>query len=185
MIITILNGSLVGDNATGVICESLRALPAFKGAEFRQFDLATMDIKPCRGCFSCWIATPGLCPQRDAMEEIYPHLVHSDLQILVTPIVFGGYSYDMKKCLDRIIPTILPFFRETHGETHHYERYDKRSKCWFVGIQSTPDDETAGIFRNLAARNAINMDDPTYKVAVVSADRPSDEIRATIMALGA
>ena len=128
-----------------------------EGASVVSFELTTMDIKPCRGCFSCWIKTPGVCYQRDAMDVIIPILAKADIAVWVTPIAFGGYGYHLKKALDRSIPVLLPFFMMIGGEVHHPMRYGKEPRLAAIGVLPEPDPESEDIFHKLVARNAINM----------------------------
>ena len=70
----------------------------------------------------------------------------ADLRIFVTPIVFGGYSYELKKALDRQIGTLLPFVKkEKNGETHHPSRYDKQPRFVVVGVSASPDADSEAI----------------------------------------
>ncbi len=128
-----------------------------RGAVIDAFDLTAMDIKPCRGCFACWVKTPGLCFQRDAMDAILPRLARSEALLWITPLAYGGYGYHLKKALDRSIPILLPFFTVLGGEVHHPTRYDWHPRLAVIGVQAEPDPEAERVFRALVGRNAINM----------------------------
>ncbi len=67
-------------------------------------------IADCIGCFGCWVKTPGICIIDDYAREVARAFINSDLVVYLTPVVFGGYSYQLKKVLDRMIPLISPFF---------------------------------------------------------------------------
>jgi len=128
------------------------------GATTLAFDLTSMNIKPCRGCFGCWVKTPGICFARDDMDRIMPHLASSDWLIWITPIAFGGYGYHLKKALDRSIPILLPFFRRVAGEVHHPLRYEHNDRRLDVlGVLSSADPESERIFHDLVRRNSLNM----------------------------
>ena len=88
-----------------------------------------MEIRPCIGCFGCWVQTPGECLIDDAARQIAPAIIGSDLVIYLTPVTFGGYSSELKKALDRCICLILPFFTKIDGEMHHKPRYDRYPGC--------------------------------------------------------
>src|SRR6056297_1460485 len=62
-------------------------------------NLYGFDIASCQGCFSCWVRDPGICFREDGMNNILKKVVKADLLIFLTPIVFGGYSYHLKKAL--------------------------------------------------------------------------------------
>ena len=53
--------------------------------------LEDKNIDYCTGCFGCWVQTPGECVIKDFEENIVRDMVHSDLIIYLTPIMFGGY----------------------------------------------------------------------------------------------
>lgn len=139
--------------------------------QVKAFALAGMDIKPCRGCFSCWVKTPGHCViTDDDQEAILRATAASDLVIWLTPITFGGYSPELKKALDRIIPVLLPFFMKIRGETHHPLRYPRRRHLLAVGTQKQEDADSENVFRRLALRNALNMGDAEATTMVFSGD---------------
>jgi multimeric flavodoxin WrbA len=117
------------------IVEKAEAWTRRQGALTVAFDLTSMNIKPCRGCFGCWVKTPGICFARDDMDRIMPHLAKSDWVFWVAPIAFGGYGYHLKKAADRSIPILLPFFvrprraaRSRSGERAHLPR-PCRTEC--------------------------------------------------------
>ena len=128
-----------------------------RGGDVTEFDLTATEIAPCRGCFDCWIKTPGLCFTRDAMDDILRELARDEFVVWITPLAFGGYGYHLKKALDRSIPVLLPFFTKIEGEVHHPLRYNIKRRLAVVGALPAPDAETERIFHGLVARNAINM----------------------------
>ena len=77
-------------------------------------------------------------------------MVQSNLIIHFTLITFGGYSSELKKVIDRFIPTILPFFTKRNGEIHHKYRYGKRGSIIAVGVLDTPNEEKEAIFKEVA-----------------------------------
>jgi multimeric flavodoxin WrbA len=152
----VLNG--VGQQDVGAeVAGQLAAWLAGRGAPAAVFDLTSMEIKPCRGCFECWTTTPGECHQHDAMETVLRRLAHADLIVWITPVAFGGYGYHLKKALDRSIPILLPFFKRYDGEIHHPLRYNTVPRLAAVGILPRPDPDTESIFHRLVGRNARNM----------------------------
>jgi multimeric flavodoxin WrbA len=155
----ILNGG--PGNERGAACRAVRdaASAEFRsrGWTVRTFELDGLTIKPCVGCFACWLKHPGTCAIKDDAEEYLKSFVASDAAVWITPVTFGGVSSSLKKALDRTIPSILPFFIETHGEIHHPQRYEKRRRILALGTLAGPEPEAEGIFRNLIRRNAINF----------------------------
>lgn len=85
----------------------------------------------------------------------------------MTPIVFGGYSYELKKVLDRQIPTILPFMEKYKGEIHHPQRYDKKHNIAAIGVLPQPDPESETIFKTLLYRNSLNWQAPKQATTII------------------
>ena len=159
-------GDLLCNRASAAVMAKMKALDW----EAKAFALAGMDIKACRGCFSCWVKTPGRCIIEDDQESILRAMAVSDLVIWLTPITFGGYSPELKKALDRIIPIILPFFNKVQGETRHPLRYPLRRRLLAIGTQKREDAGSEDIFRRLVKRNALNMDNAEAVTMVFSGD---------------
>lgn len=132
------------------------------GCDVRTVILNGEEIEPCRGCFGCWVKTPGLCViTGDAVNELSRNLVRSDAVVVVSELTYGGFSFDTKAFLDRIIPIISPFFEIYRGQMHHKKRY-AAFPCWVtVGYGESTEKERA-LFCELAERNALNMRPPKH-----------------------
>jgi len=88
------------------------------------FQLNSMNMKPCTGCWHCWWKTPGICSQKDDVEEILKSYITSDLVILSSPLVMGFPSALLKNFIDRLIPLFHPYIEIHNDECHHQWRYD-------------------------------------------------------------
>jgi multimeric flavodoxin WrbA len=83
-------------------------------------------LKPCLGCFGCWLKTPGRCVVRgDAWEPLFRSFLEADLVLLGGAIPYGSFAPPVKAVLDRWLPALLPYFRRFRGEMHHVPRYDR------------------------------------------------------------
>jgi len=142
---------------TDSACEATVGLLGERGFETRVFRLRDLDIAPCRGCFDCWVRTPGECSIDDFGRDIAREFVASGLAVFITPIVFGGYSSELKKALDRLIPLLLPYFTFVGNEVHHVRRYRGYPNLLGIGTLPAPDQEEERIFSQLLVRNSINM----------------------------
>jgi hypothetical protein len=150
---------------------AVMAQAKIRGWKVKAFALAGMDIQPCRGCFSCWVKTPGICViTNDGQESILRAWAEADLIAMLTPITFGGYAPELKKALDRIIPVLSPFFITIRGETHHPQRYPHPRRLLAIGTQKQPDPDSESVFRRLVGRNALNMGDAQATTLVLSGD---------------
>ncbi len=171
MNVSILNGG-PGDGrgaSSRAVAATVAAAARAKGHAVTSIDLDGMIIKPCRGCFACWVKHPGTCAIRDGQEPVLRAMAAADLQVWVTPVTFGGYSPALKKALDRFIPNALPFFVTRQGEAHHPQRYEKRRALLVVGTLPGPDPASEPVFHKLAGRNGLNLDSVLTESLVVRA----------------
>lgn len=88
------------------------------------FDIYKKDvvINDCIGCFTCWTKSPGKCVFKDSMVEIMEKFLAADIVIWSFPLYFFGMPSKIKACLDRQLPTLLPFMLS--DQAGHQMRYD-------------------------------------------------------------
>jgi multimeric flavodoxin WrbA len=163
----ILNGGFAGDETCASVETTLASALAGLGWGVERLRLSDLTIAYCKGCFGCWVKTPGVCPTRDDAGLVTRSFVRSDLAVLVTPIVFGGYSSELKKALDRSAGIVLPFFTRINAEVHHKPRYQRYPALLAIGVVDRPDEAEERIFTTLVGRNAINFHAPAHRVAIV------------------
>lgn len=175
----ILNGMEPGDGSVASVQEMLIDTLTERTWNAEPFVLHDLDVRPCAGCFGCWIQTPGRCVHRDT-DAVAASVARSDLTIYLTPVTFGGYSSQLKKVVDHLICLILPFFKTVDGETHHVPRYRKRPDLLVIGTMERSDGEREAIFTTLAERNAINMSAPRWGSGVIVEEEGSDAARRAI-----
>ncbi|MCI5149413.1 MAG: hypothetical protein D3916_08500 [Candidatus Electrothrix sp. MAN1_4] len=178
--ILILDGRRDEDTHLDTIYSILLNVLGQKGNTAKWFTLRDITLKQCIGCFHCWIATPGQCIHRtDAGSEIIQNILESQILLLFTPVVFGGYSSEIKKIIDRLLPLLLPFFRfnRRSKETHHPLRYITIPSFVAIGVQAHLNKEEAACFRLLIERNAINYNAPSYAVQVVNNLESEEKIK--------
>lgn len=156
--------------------EKLHGILLEKGHDIKNIEIGKNDLKDCIGCFSCWVKTPGECILRDSMSEINRRYINSDLVIYFTPIIFGGYSSNIKRVLDRRIPNILPFFQNVNGETHHQLRYEKYPEQVTIGYSNDITEEEKSTFIDLVRANEVNSHRANLEVSIVSSEENVDEL---------
>lgn len=66
------------------------------GNDTKYFDLSSLKIANCMGCFRCWTKTPGKCVIRDDATAVYPCIAKSNKVIYVSRLKYGGYDSVMK-----------------------------------------------------------------------------------------
>jgi multimeric flavodoxin WrbA len=113
-------------------------------------------IRPCVGCFSCWIKTPGQCVIKDGYENMGLLLSKCDRLIIVSGCYYGSYGPFAHNVLDRSIPYLSPYFTTINGETHHQNRYDNkvRLSVYFYGEINDREKRTA---EKLIKANGVNF----------------------------
>lgn len=100
-------------------------------------------IKPCVGCFGCWVKTPGQCVIKDGYDRMGAYYAEAKEVVIISRYTFGGFSGFIKNVMDRSIGYILPFFEFRKGEMHHKSRY-KNKICFtvhFYGEDISKEDE--------------------------------------------
>lgn len=176
----ILNGSNDNENPLNsggsTLVEELKKMEW----EVEIVELRNKKIATCIGCFGCWIKTPGQCILKDSGQEIAKAVARSDLLILLSPVTFGGYSFQLKKMIDRIIPNLLPLFTKINGEIHHKPRYEKNPKLLAIGYLPEHDEESERIFKILVGRNALNMHSPVNYAEVITEDISQEKVTAML-----
>lgn len=134
------------------LCGALRE----NDIEYSWFSLKDMNILNCRSCGACGLRTPGKCAFDDDMPQVMRGFAVSDLIIYVTPVIFGGYSSQLKKAVDKLLPVGLPFYIVRGGHLLHPMRYGSK---FILGIGLVNGNSPAEVdnFRLLVSRNAMNM----------------------------
>jgi multimeric flavodoxin WrbA len=89
------------------------------GAEVELFYTSNLDVKPCLGCFGCWVKTPGRCVQRDDMDWLLPKMNEANLWVFATPLYVDGVTSPLKCLMDRMLPRVQPFFEIRKGRCRH------------------------------------------------------------------
>ncbi len=179
----ILNGAPEDDTDLRAVYNVLVEELTVREWEVHPFILHDMRIAYCRGCFDCWIKTPGLCIIDDASRDVTRGIAQSDLTLYLTPIVCGTYGSELKKAVDRTIPLLSPFFKRIEGEIHHRQRYEKRAPLIVLGMLPEPDERSAELFRTLVQRNAINMQVPAHVTEILVRGIDGETIRSRVRAL--
>ncbi len=165
--VLILDGRLQGDESADAPLAAAKDWLVSNEWRLTILRLHDMEIAPCLGCFGCWVKTPGVCVIDDAGRDVAHRIVQSDLVVYLTPLQFGGYSYELKKAIDRSIPIISPLFMRVRGEVHHKKRYERYPRLLALGLvekQTIEDDE---LFQSVVQRNAINMHAPKAVIEIL------------------
>lgn len=159
MKITIFNGSPRAEAGnTHVMVEAFMKGAREGGAEVENVFLARKEIKPCRGCFGCWLKTPGECVIKDDMAELLEKFAGSDIVVFATPLYVDNVTGIMKNFMDRLIPGGDPHFeKDEGGECAHLMRSEKRVKLVVISNCGFPEQSHFQVLELLFKRVARNM----------------------------
>ncbi|WP_371371903.1 flavodoxin family protein [Sporomusa aerivorans] len=129
MKIVLINGSPRGRNSnTHIMAEAFLQGAQAAGAETLHVLLAEKEIRHCRGCFSCWLKTPGHCVIGDDMKHILVEADGADVLVLASPLYFDTISGMLKVFMDRMIVKGDPHFSKTAtGESRHWKNPDEKT----------------------------------------------------------
>src|SRR3990170_7750695 len=178
----ILNGLKNGNRREPEISRLLVEEISSLGHTADLLNLEGIRIAPCTGCFGCWVQTPGACVIDDPGRDVARAALNCDLLVFLTPVTFGGYSSELKKAVDRLIPLLSPFFVKIGREIHHKPRYPRYPPILGVGLMPVPDQEKERIFRTLVERNAVNYHSPYHEAVAIVAGQ-EETLRATLRAV--
>lgn len=101
--------------------------------------LAGKKIENCKGCFNCWLKTPGLCCIKDDMEEMIEEYRNSDVIIIATPVYIDSMSSHVKKALERLLPVMEPYFEYDYRGVRHKLRDGKQKSLFVISTCAMPE----------------------------------------------
>jgi len=159
MKITIFNGSPRAENGnTHFMVEQFIKGAEQAGAEVENIFLAKKKINPCKGCFSCWLKTPGKCVIKDDMAELLEKFADLDIIVFATPLYVDNVTGIMKNFMDRIIPLGDPHIeKDENGESVHVNKLGNVPKLVVISNCGFPEQSHFQVLELLFKRIARNM----------------------------
>lgn len=129
-----------------------------QGLEITEKLINRDELAFCRGCFDCWVRTPGECAIKDGIAEINRKCMQSDVVVYLCPVIFGQFSANMKSVVDRWLPNMLPFFMtRKDGSTMHPPRYKDYPKQIFIGYGEDVTPEELQLFQDITLKHRSNI----------------------------
>lgn len=104
-VLAIMGSPRKNGTGTKVVEEIELALTRMGPVQMERLHLVDLDLKPCRGCFTCIRAGEGLCPIKDDRTMIEDRIENADGIILVSPGYVQNVSSLMKNFMDRMAYT--------------------------------------------------------------------------------
>jgi multimeric flavodoxin WrbA len=144
MKILAINGSPRGKKGnTFIMVESFLAGAKAAGAETEHVLLAERQIEPCKGCFSCWLKTPGKCVIKDDMTEMLEKIkTKPDIVVFATPLYVFNVTGLMKNFMDRTVPLADPHFdKDESGLCSHASKNSYGPKLVVISNCGFPEQE--------------------------------------------
>lgn len=121
-----VNGSPRGSEGnTEQIVQSFLTGAAEAGADTETIYLVDKHIHFCKGCFTCWKTTPGVCIHDDDIPTILDRVRDADIVVYATPLYVGTVSGHMKVFMDRHLPLLDPHMARRGAAYLHPPRYSK------------------------------------------------------------
>jgi len=104
------------------------------GASTETLYLKDHEIRPCTGCFTCWLVTPGKCIFKDDMPEILEKILETNVMVFSTPLYNCSMSALMKAFHERQIPLVEPYvvINEQGEMAHPLRNPDKGRQQWVL-----------------------------------------------------
>ncbi len=141
MKVTFFNGSPKGKNGnTNIIIELLIEGMKEAGAEAESVSLSEKRIEQCKGCLSCFTATPGRCCINDDMSGLLVKYMDSDIVGFASPLFSCNMTGLLKNFLDRTIPLkSAQTVKDENGDFYHptihvnFPKVIAVSNCGFPG----------------------------------------------------
>ena len=110
------------------------------GAEVEVVELRKKKINYCKGCYTCWTKTPGICVHKDDMAlELYPKWLESDIVVYASPLYYYGVNAEMKAFIERTLPILIPYLKRGKNRTAHPLR-SRFPQTVVLSVAGFPDD---------------------------------------------
>ena len=123
----------------------IREFGSFSVSGAELFDLTSMEVRRCTGCWSCWMITPGKCVFKD-LDSFYHAYVTSDNITFFLKPEKGFVSVGFKKLIDRMCPLFLPYCEFAHGGSWHTKRYERYPDVTVYYEDNFSSDEECSVF---------------------------------------
>lgn len=183
MKITILNGNPEPSNYDQTLAALQTALED-RGNTVQRLDLRHLPLRPCVGCWGCWVKTPGMCTNRDASLEIDEAVIRADFVLWAAPLRMGFPAATLKMALDKHLPLIHPYIVVDQGESHHLKRYAQYPRVGLLVEKETGTDaDDLQIIEAIHSRTALNF--KTRLEFCLTTETPVEEIAGRICSKGA
>jgi len=130
MNILVINGSPRGKSSNTIkLCNSfLEGMREnSENINIVSYELKSMNLKDCSGCYFCWNNKEHKCVHDDDMTVMLQSYVEADLIIWVTPLYHYTMSSLTKRFIERTLPITSPIIIDNGTEYTHPDVYESTS----------------------------------------------------------
>ncbi len=100
--IVILNGSPRKNGNTAALVKAFKEGAEASGNQVALFQLDSMTIHGCKGCFGGHSSQDCPCVQHDDMDLIYPVIKDCDVIVFASPLYYWNLSGQLRTTIDRL-----------------------------------------------------------------------------------
>ncbi len=133
------------------------------GAVLVERDLASLNIRQCLGCYSCWVTSPGTCVIKDDMAGILEDIINADTIVCSTPLNAFTVSSHLKNVFDRTLPLTQSRFEQSpRGTVRNAIRFPEKwpKKIAAIVVGAFKGEENFAAVRSMFSlyANAMSME---------------------------
>jgi len=143
--------------------EAIKDVQTHFGAPLNVVALDDASLQACKGCWDCWLKTPGRCVIEDGMAEHYGDYMKSDKVVLLMDTAQGFIDHKAKAFIDRTIPHYHPHIALVKGECRHKERYENYPDLFFHFESARLTEQEEEIIVRYLARTADHFRSDGYR----------------------
>ncbi len=126
--------------ATDKVLQAFLEGARLEGTSTETIYLQGRDIRPCSGCFSCWVKTPSKCVQDDETEDLLSKIQGADLLVYATPLYDFTMTATIKALIERMLPLLEPYLAEgPDGNTIHKPRSGRTQPSTLISVCGYPE----------------------------------------------
>ena len=141
--------TILADDSLSPIGQRLYDILLQKGAQAEYISIKDTSVKPCVNCGSCSGKTYGRCVTHDDADWLLPKMMAANALVVVTPVLFGGYSVKTKRVLDKLGLIMDRHYFVRRGEMAKGGLVGRPFHYRVLGVQRVPDADEAEAFRTL------------------------------------
>jgi multimeric flavodoxin WrbA len=147
--------AILTDDSRYDIGAALHKVLISRGIPSDYVSLKDVRVNPCYNCGGCTHQSYGKCINRDDGDWIYGKVLRAESLVVVTPIVFGGYSVKTKRVLDKFGLLMDSHYFISNGEMTKGGMPGRVFRYFALGVQQSGDVAEAEAFKTLVKETIL------------------------------